>query len=155
MNEILKLNIEIGLRYHTVLRALRISVVEWDVAMCLYLSTRPISENSLALIIDLPRTTIRDYVEDGIRMGFTVRCEVGLELSRIGRALIDAILVEMWSIIRGDQVGFTESTVNMIAFGQSASVTKKKRTTDLERLKTIGFRPKIMRLSKFDTAKLD
>jgi predicted transcriptional regulator len=154
MSEIMTIRIEIGLRYHAILRALNIPSVEWDAGMYLYLSDRPISENSLAEIMNLPRTTIRKHIQDNIRMGFILRSDMGLELSQVGRDLTKEILDEMWRIIQGDQRGFSQKIVEAVAIGQAASTNKKKRTTDLERLLIIGFRPKLRPLSEPDTLPL-
>lgn len=134
-------NQEVALRYHKVLRALNIPIAEWDIGMALYFSPVPISENSLAQIVGLPRTTIRLHIENNIRMGFMIRTKMGVEICSNGRSLTKAMLDEISDIVSGNRVGFSEEVVNLVVLAQSSSGVKSKHSTDPEQLRTLHFYP--------------
>lgn len=140
-------NQEIALRFHKILRALHIPIVEWDIGMALYFSPVPISENSLAQIVDLPRTTIRFHIENNIRMGFMFRTETGVKICDDGRALTKVMLDEISDILSSDRIGFSEEVINMVLLAQSLSGVKKKEATDPEQLRTLQFHPIKKRVS--------
>lgn len=136
---------EMNVRFHRVLQALHIPHHEWLLATSLLPSDRPVSENSLALILDLPRTTLRPYVLDAIDMGFVRRSAecFGIEMTSTGWHLAMEILRQGTKIAQGEQDGFNDSVIRPLIEGQKKSRRRKGRVPSASKLRNLRFRPKL------------
>lgn len=142
------LDVEFAVRCQHVLRALRMSWTEWICMTALLTSDRHISENSLACIIGMPRTTVRGYIEDVEFRGYVRRDQrQGLVLTPVGRCLAKNLVTEALGIVRGDRVGFKDWTITTLIQGQRKVLqARRKRAKPLvfKELQTLRFSPRLV-----------
>lgn len=142
------LDLEFLLRFQHLLQALRLSWVEWNLISVLIRSDTPISENSLSLIMRVPRTTIRGHIDDHIAQGFVRRDRrTGIELTPTGRKLSRILVHEGLDIVRGERTGFQDATISMLMHGHSRRILppgKRAKPLSRQELKELRFAPALV-----------
>lgn len=127
-NEDYLLQIMENIGYH--LGQLNIHPYEWYLTAHLLRAKHPVSEASLAQALNRPRTTIRGYLEDGIRMGFIERTPQGITLTASGRPQCLQLVREILEVASRRSPGFTEET--LVGIHNAQKLSKKKRPFRLE-----------------------
>lgn len=111
-------------------------------------SDRHISENSLAWIVGIPRTTVRGYIEDAEFRGYVRRDRLlGVILTPVGRLLVKNLVAEALDIVRGERVGFKDWTIATLIQGQRKVLqARRKRAKPLvfKELQTLRFSPPLV-----------
>jgi hypothetical protein len=136
--------LELFLRFNKTIGSLNFSLNEWLCNNVLASYDRPISESSLALIVGLPRTTVRSYVEDSISKGFVRRVsKLGVEITPFGQLAMKEITNQSLQIATGYQSGFKDVTISTMQYASKKSIKSKNRDKDLITAREISFQPKL------------
>lgn len=138
--------LQLYIRFNRILQLANMTPVRWTIISHFVLDNTPVSENALAEISGISRTTIRPHIRDWDQMGVLGRTPDGrlfLEDSYLqcanefGNAALE--------IARGDRVGLPEHLIQNARESYRRSQRRSKTPIQVQELKDLQFHPRLRR----------